>query len=78
MSSLLAIFGGHTSREGGPKRYSLPADAALELEAAISNSDLGELKMRKLLAGMVLVAATVGMSACFHVHEQAVVVEPLK
>ncbi len=34
--------------------------------------------MRKVLAAMVLVAATVGMSACFHVHEQAVVVEPLK
>ena len=69
--------GSHQPRRG-PKRYSLPADAALELEAAISNSDLGELKMRELLAAIVLVAATVGMSACFHVHEQAVVVEPLK
>jgi hypothetical protein len=44
----------------------------------INRHVLGELKMRKVLAAMVLVAATVGVSACFHVHQQEVIVEPLK
>lgn len=34
--------------------------------------------MRKLIAMAVVVAATVGLSACFHAHQEAVVTEPLK